>query len=214
MQIIDMILHIDQYLAQWSQFFGVWLYVIVFAIVFAETGLVVTPFLPGDSLLFALGAMTTLEAGSLSMPLLSIMLVLAAFVGDNVNYHFGKYMGPKVFSQKDSKIFNPKHLEKTHAFYEKHGPKAVIIARFMPIVRTFVPFVAGVGQMPYPRFIGYSLFGAVLWTQIFLWAGHLFGNLPSVKRHFHIVIIAVIILSVMPVIIGWWKSRKTAKLAN
>jgi membrane-associated protein len=154
-------------------------------------------------------AMTTIGEGALSLPALSMLLLLAAFIGDNCNYFFGKYIGPKVFSMQGSKLFNKNHLHKTHQFYLKHGAKAVIIARFIPIVRTFVPFVAGVGRMPYAKFIGFSLFGAVLWTQIFLWAGHLFGNLPQVKSHFHIVIFAVIGLSVLPIFIGWWKSRKT-----
>ena len=208
MSFIDIVLHIDQYLSVWSQSMGPWLYVLIFFVIFAETGLVVTPFLPGDSLLFALGAMTTLEAGSLNFPLLSYLLVAAAFLGDNTNYFFGKYLGPKVFAAERSKLLNRKHLLKTQKFYEKHGSRTVIIARFMPIIRTFVPFVAGIGQMNYRKYITYSVFGAVLWTQLFLWAGRLFGNLPTVKSNFHIVIFAVIGLSVLPIVFGWWKSRK------
>ena len=207
MALIQMLLHIDQYLVQWSSDFGPWIYLLMFLIIFAETGLVVTPFLPGDSLLFALGAMTSLESGGLSLATLSALLVAAAFLGDNVNYQFGKYIGPKVFSFEKSKIFNKKHLHQTQKFYDKYGSKTVILARFVPIIRTFVPFVAGVGRMPFARYLGFSVLGAVLWTQIFLWAGHLFGNLPQVKSHFHIVIFAVIGLSVLPILIGWFKAR-------
>lgn len=202
MNLLDLILHTDQAIAQLSQDWGVWLYLILFLIVFAETGLVVTPFLPGDSLLFALGAMTTLEQGALSFEVLSLCLFAAALVGDNVNYHFGKYLGPQVFTQSKSQLFNRKHLQNAHAFYEKHGAGAIVIARFVPIVRTFVPFVAGLAQMAYRRFLAFSIFGALLWIQIFLWAGRVFGNIPAVKRNFHIVIFAVIGLSIAPIVIG------------
>lgn len=212
MNLLDLLLHTDQVIAQLSQDWGVWLYLILFLIVFAETGLVVTPFLPGDSLLFALGAMTTLEQGALSMEILSLCLFAAALIGDNVNYHFGKYLGPQVFNQPKSRLLNKKHLHKAHAFYEKHGARAIVIARFVPIVRTFVPFVAGLAQMTYRRFLGFSIFGALLWIQLFLWAGRIFGNIPSVKRNFHIVIFAVIGLSVAPIVIGfaraYWQGRR------
>jgi membrane-associated protein len=204
----QVVIHIDQYLSIWSVTLGPWLYVLVFVIIFAETGLVVTPFLPGDSLLFALGAMTTLDAGALNFEMLSGILLVAAFTGDNTNYFFGKFIGPKVFSNEHSKFLNRKHLNKTQKFYNEYGSRAVIIARFMPIIRTFVPFVAGIGQMIYRKYISYSIFGAVLWTQLFLWAGRLFGNLPQVKSNFHIVIFAVIGLSFLPLIIGWLRSRK------
>jgi len=210
MNLLDMILHIDQYLALWAQMMGPWLYVLVFLIVFAETGLVVTPFLPGDSLLFALGALTAIEGG-LSLSALSVLLVLAAFIGDNTNYFFGKYLGPRVFKEKESKFFNKDHLHRTKMFYDHFGAKAVIIARFIPIVRTFVPFVAGVGQMNYKKYLFFSVFGAILWTQIFLWAGNIFGNIPAVKRNFHIVIVAVIIISVIPIIIGYFKTIRANK---
>jgi len=200
MNFLDLLLHTDQVIAQLSQDWGVWLYAILFLIVFAETGLVVTPFLPGDSLLFALGAMTTLEQGALSIETLSICLFVAALLGDNVNYQFGKYLGPHVFNNSKSKFLSQKHLQKAHVFYEKHGAGAIIIARFVPIVRTFVPFVAGLGRMSYRRFLLFSVVGAVLWIQIFLWAGRVFGNIPSVKRNFHLVIFAVIGLSVAPMI--------------
>lgn len=208
MNFLDIILHIDQYLASWSQLMGPWLYVIVFLIVFSETGLAIFPFLPGDSLLFALGALTAIEGG-LDFKLLSVLLVLAAFLGDNVNYFFGKYLGPKVFKERESKFFSVEHLHKTKAFYDRFGAKAVVIARFIPIVRTFVPFIAGIGRMNYRRYIGFSVAGAIFWTQIFLWAGNIFGNIPSIKRNFHIVIIAVILISVLPIVIGYFKSKQS-----
>ncbi len=210
MNLIEVVLHIDQYIAVWSQWMGPWLYVLMFAIIFAETGLVVTPILPGDSLLFALGALTALDGG-LSLPLLSCLLLLAAFLGDNTNYFIGKKLGAKLFTKEDSKIFNKSYLLKTHSFYEKYGPKAVILARFVPIVRTFVPFVAGIGAMTWKRFIGFSLVGAILWINIFLFAGHYFGNLPVVKRNFHIVIFAVIGVSVLPIFIEWLKMQRLQK---
>lgn len=209
LQLVDLVFHIDQHLSEWSLAYGPWIYGIVFVIVFAETGLVVTPFLPGDSLLFALGAMTTFNEGALSLPWLSAILILAAFLGDNLNYFFGKHVGPKVFASEHSRIFNRKYLMQTQQFYEKYGTHAIIIARFVPIVRTFTPFVAGVGRMPYSKYITFSLVGSVLWTQIFLWAGHVFGNLPQVKSNFHIVIFAVIGLSVMPIVVGWWRAKRS-----
>lgn len=210
-EFIHVVLHIDQYLAAWSQAMGPWLYVLMFAIIFAETGLIVTPFLPGDSLLFALGALTAMDGGP-DVYAMSGLLMLAAFLGDNVNFRFGYYLGPKVFAKKDSKIFNQDHLQKTHIFYEKYGAKAVVLARFVPIVRTFVPFVAGVGKMDWKKFLFYNIFGAVIWINIFLFAGHFFGNLPSIKRNFHIVILAVIVVSVLPIVFEFvkhkWASRK------
>lgn len=200
--------NLDHYLGLWAQIYGPWLYLGLFLIIFAETGLVVAPFLPGDSLLFAVGALTSLELGGLSLGLLSILLVLAALLGDNLNYRIGSYLGPKVFVQERSLFFSRKHLERTQNFYSKHGTKAVVMARFVPIVRTFVPFVAGVGRMPFKKYLFFSFFGAVLWTQIFLWAGHLFGQAPAVKRHFHFVIFGVIFLSILPVLIGVLKSRR------
>jgi membrane-associated protein len=185
-----------------SHSMGAWLYGLVFLIVFCETGLVVTPFLPGDSLLFALGSLMSLPDNNLNFGLLSALLLAATFLGDNVNYAIGKRIGPKVFNRKDSKIFNQKHLEKTHRFYQKHGPKAVIMARFIPIVRTFVPFIAGVGEMPFGQFLGYSLFGSILWTQAFLWAGNLFGESEFVQKNFQLVIFAVIFVSILPALIG------------
>jgi membrane-associated protein len=206
LEFVHIILHIDQYLAVWSQAMGPWLYVLMFAIIFAETGLIVTPFLPGDSLLFALGALTTMDSG-LDVWTLSISLMIAAFLGDNVNYKVGQYLGPKVFSKKDSRIFNQDHLQKTQRFYEKYGGKAIVLARFVPIVRTFVPFVAGVGQMKWANFLLYNIVGAVLWINIFLFAGHFFGNLPYIKRNFHVVILAVIVVSVLPIVIEFIRHK-------
>jgi membrane-associated protein len=212
--LIQLLFHTDQAVAMLSQEWGAWLYLLLFLIVFAETGLVVTPFLPGDSLLFALGAMTTVSDSGLSFETLSFLLFSAALLGDNVNYHFGKYLGPHVFMNKKSKLFNTKHLDNAHLFYEKHGSGAVVIARFVPIVRTFVPFVAGLGKMNYKRFLSFSVVGAVLWIQLFLWAGRIFGNIPSVKTNFHLVIFGVIALSVAPIFWGFIKSFLKSRQAR
>lgn len=208
---LDIILHLDQYLAHWSSLYGVWIYAILFLIIFAETGLVVAPFLPGDSLLFAAGALATLQGSSVEIEVLWVLLVSAAFLGDNLNYNIGKVIGAKVFSREKSLFLNPKNLEKTHAFYEKHGSKTVLFARFLPIFRTFAPFVAGVGRMNYKRFAFFSFAGSVAWMSCFLGAGYFFGNIPSVKSNFHIVIFAVIGVSFLPVILGLLKSRLSAK---
>ncbi len=206
MEFVNMILHIDQHLAQWMQLYGTGIYLVVFLIVFAETGLVVTPFLPGDSLLFALGALTAIDGG-LQYWLLVALLFVATFLGDNTNFFIGKTLGPKVFSNKNSKIFNPKHLNSTHEFFVKHGPKAVIMARFVPIFRTFAPFVAGIGKMAYSKFIGFSFIGSFLWIFIFLSAGHFFGNMPIVKKNFTLVIFAVIGVSVLPIVFEMYKTK-------
>ncbi|MEZ0392609.1 MAG: VTT domain-containing protein [Pseudobdellovibrionaceae bacterium] len=207
-EILHLILNLNETLVAWSQWMGPWLYLTLFLIIFAETGLVVTPFLPGDSLLFAVGALTALEGSGLSIGLMAPLLMIAALTGDNVNYVVGKWMGPKVFSREDSKFFNKKHLEKATLFYQKYGTRAIILGRFMPIVRTFVPFVAGVGRMSYPKYMGMSFLGALLWINSFLWAGYFFGNLPAVKKHFHIVIFAVIGVSILPIFIEAYKARK------
>lgn len=210
MEIINFILHLDQTLAAWSQWMGPWLYVVLFLIIFAETGLVITPFLPGDSLLFAVGALTSLPGSQLDPWLLAPLLMAAALIGDNVNYSVGKWVGPQIFSRENSRFFNRKHLDKTAAFYEQHGSRAIVLGRFMPIARTFVPFVAGIGKMKYSHFISKSVLGAVLWINIFLWAGRYFGNLPSIKTNFHIVIFAVIGLSLLPILFEAYKARKRA----
>jgi membrane-associated protein len=206
MEFVNMILHIDQHLAQWMQLYGAGIYLVVFLIVFAETGLVVTPFLPGDSLLFALGALTAIDGG-LQYWVLVALLFVATLLGDNTNFFIGRTLGPKVFNNKNSKIFNPKHLTSTHQFFAKHGPKAVIMARFVPIFRTFAPFVAGIGKMAYSKFISFSFIGSFLWIFIFLSAGHFFGNMPVVKKNFTLVIFAVIGVSVLPILFEMYKTK-------
>lgn len=206
---IDIILHLDQYLVEWMNLFGPWIYVIMFMVIFCETGLVITPFLPGDSLLFALGALTTVENG-LNLWVLLISLTIAGIIGDTVNYHIGKYLGPKVF-ETNSRFFKKEYLEQTHAFYEKWGAFTIIAARFAPIVRTFAPFVAGIGSMSYKKFLVYNVVGAIAWVFIFILAGHFFGNLPAVKRNFHIVIFGVIFVSILPMLIPLIKSKLAKK---
>lgn len=205
---IDIVLHLDQHLNEWIALFGVNFYGLMFLIVFAETGLVVTPFLPGDSLLFALGALSAGDDAFLKLHYLALTLISAALTGDLVNYTVGKFAGEKLFSNPHSKIFRRKYLEKTHRFYEKHGGKTIVLARFVPIVRTFAPFVAGMGKMRFTRFIAFSVGGAVTWVSLFLAAGHIFGNLPAIKRNFHVVIVAIILISVMPMVYEWWKHRQ------
>ncbi len=199
--LLDIILHLDQHLIEWIAFFGPWIYVILFLIIFCETGLVVTPFLPGDSLLFAVGALTAVENG-LSLWVLLLSLTIAGIIGDTVNYHIGKYLGPKVF-ERESRIFKKEYLDQTRKFYDRWGAFTIVAARFAPIVRTFAPFVAGIGTMPYKKFIIYNVGGAILWVFTFLLAGHFFGNLAVVKRNFHIVIFGVIFVSILPMIIPW-----------
>lgn len=210
---MEVILHLDVHLADWTQQFGPWMYVILFLIIFAETGLVVTPFLPGDSLLFAAGAIATVENSGLNVNLMALLLIMAGIIGDFVNYSIGKRLGPKIFRREDSWLLNKEHLVRTQNFYEKYGAKTIIIARFAPIVRTFAPFVAGIGKMNYSRFIIYNAIGSVLWVTSFLYAGYFFGNLPSVKRNFHIIIFGVIGVSLLPLLIGWLQNHK-AKLAK
>jgi membrane-associated protein len=177
---------------------GPWFYVLMFAIIFAETGLVVTPFLPGDSLLFALGAMLALPGSNLSLPLMLGVLATAAILGDAVNYAIGAWFGPAVFRSRTSWLFNVKHLQRAQEFYEKYGPKTIILARFVPIVRTFAPFVAGIGTMSYPRFALYNVVGGILWVLICTLAGLAFGNIEWVKSHFELVVVAIIVISVLP----------------
>ncbi|KHD88563.1 MAG: hypothetical protein OM95_08650 [Bdellovibrio sp. ArHS] len=196
--LLDIILHLDQHLVEWMALFGPWIYVIMFLIIFCETGLVVTPFLPGDSLLFALGALTTVEGG-LNLWILLVSLTIAGILGDTVNYHIGKFLGPKVF-ESNSRFFKKQYLIQTQEFYAKWGAFTIVAARFAPIVRTFAPFVAGIGSMHYRKFISYNVVGAIAWVFIFILAGHFFGNLPVVKRNFHIVIFGVIGVSLIPVV--------------
>lgn len=207
--IIDFILHIDQHLAALSAEYGVWIYAILFLIIFCETGLVVTPFLPGDSLLFAAGGIAAL--GEMNIHLMVALLLAAAILGDAVNFAIGKYFGARLFANPDSKIFRRAYLDKTHAFYEKHGGKTIIIARFVPIVRTFAPFVAGMGNMHYGRFIRYNIIGAILWVVLFSYAGYFFANIPLVKNNLALVLAAIIVISVLPGVIEVVRARREAK---
>jgi membrane-associated protein len=205
----ELLFHLDKHLAQLTESYGTWTYVILFAVVFCETGLVVTPFLPGDSLLFAAGAICSL--GSLDIGVLWLLLVVAAVAGDSVNYQIGHYLGPKVLRGERSWLFNKKHLDRTHAFFEKYGGKTIIIARFVPIIRTFAPFVAGVGAMTYRRFLVYNVVGGVVWVTGFLFAGYWFGNIPWVKQNFSAVILAIIFLSVLPMFIEYFRQVQAGK---
>lgn len=195
-QVLDFFLHLDAHLVRITAEYGVWTYAILFAIVFCETGLVVTPFLPGDSLLFAAGAIAAL--GSLDPVLLGVLLGIAAILGDTVNYWIGSWIGPRAFSG-EIRFLKKEYLERTHAFYERHGGKTIILARFVPIVRTFAPFVAGVGAMNYSRFFMYNVIGAIAWVGLFIPVGYFFGNLPQVKENFSLVILAIIVISVLPI---------------
>jgi membrane-associated protein len=202
---IDIVLHLDRHLQVLIQNYGAWIYLILFLIIFCETGLVVTPFLPGDSLLFVAGALAA--TGAMYVHGLFALLVAASFMGDNTNYWIGRYAGPRVFSREKSWLLNPAHIKRTQQFYERHGGKTVTIARFVPIVRTFAPFVAGIGRMVYPRFLFYCFAGAVLWIGSLVYAGYYFGNIPWVKQNLSLVIIGIIILSIMPGIVEFAKSR-------
>jgi membrane-associated protein len=197
---IDVVLHLDLYLSGWANAYGIWIYGILFVVVFCETGLVVTPFLPGDSLLFAAGAVAA--TAGFNPHSLVLLLVLAPLAGDNTNYWIGYHIGPRIFRKPKSLFFNPEYLNRTHQFYEKHGGKTIIIARFMPIIRTFAPFVAGIGRMPYLRFLAFCVTGALLWVPSFIYTGYFFGNLPFVKKNFTLVIFAIIFISILPGIIG------------
>jgi membrane-associated protein len=209
--LLDFFLHLDRHLAEAIGAYGTWTYALLFTIIFLETGLVVTPFLPGDSLLFAAGSFAAL--GALDVGLLFALLSFAAVLGDNVNYAIGRYLGPKVFHYERSRFFNPDHLRKTHQFYEKYGVKTIIIARFVPIVRTFSPFVAGIGAMSYPRFLAYDVVGGILWVSVCLFAGYFFGNLPFVKKNFSLVIVAIVLVSVMPAVVEYVRHRVQARRA-
>ncbi|MBL8861836.1 MAG: DedA family protein [Planctomycetes bacterium] len=209
-KLVDIALHLDKYLNGWAADLGPWTYVLLFAIVFCETGLVVTPFLPGDSLLFAVGALSATEGSPIHPVQVAILLIVAAILGDAVNYAIGKRVGPAVFT-RDSRFFKKEHLERTRAFYEKHGGKTIILARFIPIVRTFAPFVAGIGQMSYRRFAAYNVVGAIVWVVVFVWAGWRFGKTPFVQKNFHYVILAIIVLSVLPGVFEYWRARRAAR---
>ena len=205
LQLWDLVVHLDRHLAVFVAQHGVWVYALLFTIVFCETGLVVTPFLPGDSLLFVVG--TIAAVGGMHLGLVMTVLVCAALCGDNVNYWIGRWMGPRVFRDRGSRWLNPRYLQRTHAFYEKHGGKTIILARFVPIVRTYVPFVAGVGTMPYARFLGFSIVGALVWVVSLSLAGYFFGNLPVVKNNLSLVILGIVLLSISPGLVAWLRHR-------
>ena len=204
-KLIDIFLHLDTHLNEVIGEYGVWTYLILFLIVFCETGLVVTPILPGDSLLFAAGAFAAL--GSLNVIWLFVLLSIAAIAGDTINYWVGHWVGPKLFNRENVRFLNKKHLERTHAFYERYGGKTIIIARFVPIVRTFAPFVAGIGSMSYGRFITYNVIGGIAWVAICVFAGYFFGNLEIVKKNFSLVIIAIVLISVLPMVVEFIRNR-------
>jgi len=206
-QVVDLFLHLDKHLAEIIGHYGGWTYAILFAVVFCETGLVVTPFLPGDSLLFAVG--TFAGMGSLDVRVVVPLLLLATFLGDNVNYFIGKKVGRRAFSG-ELRFVKREYLTRTEAFYERHGPRTVILARFVPIVRTFAPFVAGVGAMPYHRFIGYSLAGALLWVGLLVLSGYFFGTIPVVRDNFSIVVLAIIAISLMPMVVQFVRARRAS----
>ncbi len=209
-ELLEYFLHPQHHLHYLTEWMGPWFYLLLFAIIFCETGLVVTPILPGDSLLFAVGALAADASSPLNITMLFGLLVAAAVIGDAVNYAIGYRLGPKVFKYEQSRFFNKKHLLKAQAFYEKYGSKTIILARFVPIVRTFAPFVAGIGKMRYPRFFLYNCVGAVAWVAICLWSGYFFGNLPWVSAHFELVVLAIVFISVLPMVVEFllaWRQR-------
>lgn len=211
---IDIILHLDQHLIWLVQNYGTWVYLILFLIIFCETGLVVMPFLPGDSLLFVAGAIAA--TGAMDVQLLAVLLMFAAVCGDNTNYWIGRYFGPRMFTRTDSPLLNRAHLEKTNQFYARHGGKTIIFARFLPIIRTFAPFVAGIGRMVYPYFLAYSAFGSVFWISFFVFGGFFFGNVPVVKNNLTYFIFGIIIISILPGIIQFvrnWLGNRGASQA-
>jgi membrane-associated protein len=208
---IDIFLHLDQHLNEWAAALDEWLYLVLFAIIFCETGLVVTPFLPGDSLLFAVGALAASPGSPIHLLAVLVLLCIAGVAGDAVNYAIGYRLGPKVFTREDSWLLNKKHLVRTQRFYERYGGKTIFLARFVPIIRTFAPFVAGIGRMNYVRFAIYNVTGGVTWVVVFLLGGYWFGNLKWVKDQFHYVIVAIILISVMPILIEYWRARREAK---
>lgn len=204
---LDLILHLDQHLRELVQAHGAWVYGVLFLIVFLETGVVVTPFLPGDSLLFVAG--TVAAAGDLNVHTLVILLIVAAVAGDSLNFSIGRYLGQRLFRHDDSIFFKRAHVERAHAFFERHGGKAIIIARFVPIIRTYVPFVAGIGVMDYRRFLAFNVAGGVLWVTLLTYAGYFFGNLPLVKNNLTAVILGIIVISVIPAIVEYFRAKRT-----
>ncbi|MEN6409076.1 MAG: DedA family protein [Anaerolineaceae bacterium] len=208
--LIDLFLHLDKHLSALIAQFGGWTYVPLFIVIFIETGLVVTPFLPGDSLLFAAGSLAALPDSPLHIVVLYVIVAIAAVLGDTANYWIGHYMGPKVFTG-NNRFIKKEYLDRTHDFYEKHGAITIILARFIPIIRTFAPFVAGIGRMTYWHFISYNIIGGIVWTALFTFGGYFFGNLPFVQNHFSIVVLAIIIISVIPAVVEVFRSRQKPK---
>ncbi len=208
---IELILHLDKHLNDIIQNWGVWCYLIFFVVIFCETGLVVTPFLPGDSLLFALGALSVPPDNALNIGWLFIILSAAAVLGDSANYAIGKYLGEMILRHQGKWFLKKEHIDRTHQFYEKYGAKTIVLARFVPIVRTFAPFIAGVGEMTYLKFFSYNVVGGVLWITLFLLGGYFFGNIPVIKRNFTIVIFAIIIISIMPAVIEVIRQKRQSK---
>ncbi|MBP6037107.1 MAG: DedA family protein [Azonexus sp.] len=211
-QFLDIVLHLDKHLALMVQQYGLWIYAILFIIIFSETGFVVFPFLPGDSLLFVAGALAAIGEGGMDIGVLMAVLSLAAVAGNTVNYQIGRYVGPRVFQWQGSRLFNRDAMVKTHAFYEKHGGKTLVISRFLPLFRTFAPFVAGVGEMTYGRFTLFNVIGAVSWVVSLCLLGYWFGNFPWIKKNLSLVIIAIIVFSLVPIVIGYVKGRQAAKV--
>ena len=210
---IDLFLHIDQYLNLIITQIGAWTYVLLFLVIFIETGLVITPFLPGDSFLFAAGALTALDSSPLNLFVLYLLVATAAVLGDTANYWIGKEVGPRVFTEKIP-FLKKEYLDRTHTFYEEHGNITIFLARFIPIIRTFAPFVAGIGRMSYGHFLSYNIFGGIIWTALFVFGGHFFGNLPIVKNHFSFVLIAIILISLVPAVVEYFQSRKKVILSK
>jgi membrane-associated protein len=207
--LVDVVLHLDRHLSGVIQEYGAWTYLILAVIVFCETGLVVTPFLPGDSLLFAVGTFAAI--GALDLGGASLLLFAAAVLGDAVNYAIGQRAGPRIFYSGESRWLNREHLERTRRFYDRYGPVTIVLARFVPIVRTFAPFVAGIGRMSYRRFAAYNVAGAALWVVLCVGAGYLFGNIPVVRENFSLVVLAIVVISVIPAAVELWRQRMTAR---
>jgi membrane-associated protein len=210
--LINVVLHIDKYLNIIIQNYGLWTYGIIFLIIFCETGLVITPFLPGDSIIFATGALAS--EGMLEVFTLYIVFFLAAVLGDTANYFIGKKIGTGILEKENIRFVNKEHLDKAHRFYEKHGSMAIVLGRFIPIIRTFVPFIAGIGEMSYSKFITYNVLGGFLWVSLFLWGGYFFGSLPFIKRNFSYVVIVIIIISLIPAVVTFVRERKKDDTAD
>ncbi len=208
--IIDFVFHIDKHLAELVVQYGTYIYAILFLIIFCETGLVVTPFLPGDSLLFVAGALASIGTNNINVHLLVVLLMIAAIAGDAVNYVIGRFFGKKLFNNPNSKIFKQSYLDKTHAFYEKHGGKTIFLARFVPIIRTFAPFVAGMGKMNYSHFGLYNIVGGIVWTSLFIYAGYFFGSLDIVQRNLKYLIVIIILVSLIPILVEYLRNRKAS----